>query len=280
MASAINSWSALTPDPAPLELASRSYQPRLKLGSGQHFNGQSDDFVTRPGYRLWIDEQDRLWEKPSPFMGFSDRGRYLGVGLRDGMRYQSLTGPPYLWNFTRPRLDTTEPIWKICAEFDFDDGTRLTQQTQSFQSWLLRNDMLGERAQNWQPDPTQTVYTAFLHAKHQTDNALKPVIEMKWDASRPDEVGFDSLIRPLTIASNAGDFGYKMVLSNSGVSCISVITGSKQMNLWMVVALNQRTQWSSCRYRKARAKTFISNGRPMKLCPCKSSSNSRKHMPV
>lgn len=175
--------------PAPLQLSAVSYEPRYDFGIRNYFDGQSDDYVTRNGYRLWIDQRDSTLTTASPFMGFPDDQKHQGVGLRDGLRYQSSRQPPYHWTFTRPKSDTNDPVLKIAAEFFANDGTILTSQTQSFQSWQLRNDAIGENALQWQADPARTEYTAFLHAKFASDNALQPVVEMKWEASRPDEVG-------------------------------------------------------------------------------------------
>ncbi len=175
--------------PAPLQLSARSYQPKVDVGKGDYFNGQSDDYVTRNGYRLWIDQPHRTWAPASPFMGFQDDPQYQGIGLRDGLRYQSSSRSPYHWTFTRPQLNTNDPVLRIAAEFFAEDGSSLSSQTQSFQSWQLRNDPRGEDALSWSADPAQSAYTAFLHARLKSDNALRPIVEMKWEASRPDEVG-------------------------------------------------------------------------------------------
>ncbi|MCB9926974.1 MAG: hypothetical protein H6822_32850 [Planctomycetaceae bacterium] len=175
--------------PAPLQLFSRSYTPRYDFGKGHHFNGQSDDYLTRMGYRLWIDHQDRTYPPTSPFVGFGHYPGYQGIGLRDGLRYRQSNRPPYEWTFTRPNLETNDPVLRVAAEFFFSDGTTLSSQTQSFQSWQLRNDASGESSLNWQVDPKQSVYSAFLQANHKSADVPQPVVEMKWDAGRPDEVG-------------------------------------------------------------------------------------------
>ncbi|MGV3484368.1 MAG: hypothetical protein ACO1RT_08120 [Planctomycetaceae bacterium] len=177
------------PSPAPHQLSARSYRAKIDLGSGNYFNGQSDDYVTRNGYRLWIDQPARSWTPASPFMGPPHDPLYQGVGLRDGLRFSSSSRPPYVWKFTRPKSDTIEPVLQIAAEFLADDGTLLSSQTQSFQSWQLRSDARGENALKWETVPSQSAYTAFLQAKLTADGAPQPVVEMKWDASRPDEVG-------------------------------------------------------------------------------------------
>lgn len=153
------------------------------------FSGGGRNYVTRNGYRLWIDQSDRTWTPASPFIGFPDDPQHQGVGLRDGLRYTSSSRPPYHWTFTRPKSDTTDPVLTIAAEFFADDGSILSSPTQSFQSWQLRNDARGENVLSWQANPARSSYTAFLQAKLETDDAQQPIVEMKWEASRPDEVG-------------------------------------------------------------------------------------------
>jgi hypothetical protein len=176
--------------PAPLQLSARSYRPRLEFGDGpgRYFNGQSDNFVTRRGYRLWIDDPDRTYQPASPFIGFDHDPSYPGIGLRDGLRYRPNGLLPYEWTFTRPSLDSDDPVLRISAEFFASDGTVLSSNTPSFQSWQVRNGAHGEDALSWQADPAQSAYSAFLHAKLESGNSPQPVVEMKWDSSRPDEV--------------------------------------------------------------------------------------------
>jgi hypothetical protein len=176
--------------PAPLQLSARSYKPKLEFGNGQghYFNGQSDNFVTRKGYRLWIDDSDRAYQAASPFIGIDHDPIYQGIGLRDGLRFRPNGRLPYDWTFTRPSLDTDDPVLRISAEFFASDGTVLSSNTQSFQSWQLRDDAQGENALNWQADPAQSAYSAFLHAKLESGDSPQPVVEMKWESSRPDEV--------------------------------------------------------------------------------------------
>ncbi len=177
--------------PSPLQLSTRSYKPRLDFGKGKgrFFNGQSDNYVTRKGYRLWIDQSDRVYPPASPFMGFSYDPKHLGIGLRDGLRYKPTSRPPYDWTFARPNLNTNDPVLRISAEFFASDGAILSSRTQFFQSWQLRNDARGQNPLSWQPDPAQSVYSAFLKAKLQSSEVPQPVVQLKWDAGRPDEVG-------------------------------------------------------------------------------------------
>lgn len=214
-----------TLSPAPLQLSAQSYKPKIDFGKGQYFNGQSDDYVTRKGYRLWIDQPDRTYQPASPFMGFAHAPKYQGIGLRDGLRYKSTSRPPYEWTFTRPSLSTNDPVLRVSAEFFASDGTILSSQTQSFQSWQLRNDARGENGLSWQADPAQSAYSAFLQAKLKSGDAPQPVVEMKWEAGRPDEVG-------LRIADTP---------ANDQVSRwrLRILDGTK--HLWRELQLGERT---------------------------------------
>lgn len=211
--------------PAPLHLFARSYTPKRNFGKRHYFNGQSDGYVTRKGYRLWIDQVDRTYQLASPFMGFANDAQYQGIGLRDGLRYKPNSRPPYEWTFTRPSLDTNDPVLRISAEFFAIDETILSSQTQSFQSWQLRNDARGENALSWQADSAQSVYSAFLQAKHKSGGAPQPVVEMRWEAGRPDEVG-------LRIADTP---------ANDGVSRwrLRILDGTK--HLWRELQIGERT---------------------------------------
>lgn len=191
-ASSINWPRDLRRSPAPLPLSGRRYKPRLDFGkgSGHYFNGDGDNYVTLKGYRLWIDQADRKYEPASPFIGFADDPDYLGIGLRDGLRYKSTGNRPYDWHFTRPSLDTDDPVLRIAAEFFARDGSILSSQTPSFQSWQLQSDPDRDAPLSWTLGHKSSTYTAFLKAKSRSNApSLSPVIEMKWDADRPDEVG-------------------------------------------------------------------------------------------
>jgi hypothetical protein len=175
--------------PPPLQLAARSYEPNRDFGILNDFNGQSDDYVTRLGYRLWIDKRDRIYQPPSPFIGFPEDPQLCGVGLRDGIRYCRSFRTPYQWTFTRPKLATNDPVLRIEAEFFASDGTVLSSQSQSFQSWQLRDAASGESTLHWQEEPPQTTHTVFLHATLESQGSLQPVVEFKWDADKLDAVG-------------------------------------------------------------------------------------------
>jgi hypothetical protein len=170
----------------PMQLAGQSYDPKITSETGDYFNGQSDRYVTRSGYRLWIDQHDSTYQPASPFMGFTEDPQYQGVGLRDGLRYTQSFGLRHQWTIARPKLATVEPMLRMEVEFFLSDGSVLSGQ--KFQSWQLRNAASGKDPLQWQQEPAQTTYTAFLHADSTSDDALQPVVELKWDTNRPDEV--------------------------------------------------------------------------------------------
>ncbi|MFT5525923.1 MAG: hypothetical protein ACI9HK_003893 [Pirellulaceae bacterium] len=173
----------------PIQLSGNRYTPRIDIGKNNYFNGLDDSLVTSPGYRLWIDQPDRAYEPASPFFGFDVYARYQGIGLRDGLRYKMSTTAPNEWTFTRPKSRGPDPVLRIIPEFIVDGQSVLSAQTPSFSSWQLRNDPVGKVPLRWTKDPPQTVYNAFLHATFKSDEDVKPVIELKWDADKPSEVG-------------------------------------------------------------------------------------------
>ncbi len=173
---------------SPLQLSAQSYASKPNLDREHYFNGQSDEYVTRPGYRLWIDKPDHTYEAASPFMGFPDEPQHQGIGLRDGLRYR-MASLPYRWIFTRPKLETREPVLAVEAEFITSDGTVLSSQTPTFQAWKIRNAPTGNAFLLWQEDASQTTQTAFLHAVSNSADGLQPVVELKWDVAQPDAVG-------------------------------------------------------------------------------------------
>ncbi|MEZ6092381.1 MAG: hypothetical protein R3C05_31130 [Pirellulaceae bacterium] len=175
--------------PTPLQLHAQSYKPKHRFDDGSYFNGRSDEYVTRKGYRLWIDESDRQYAAASPFMGFAYDPSYQGIGLRDGLRFKMSSRSPYQWTFTRPSLETNDPLLQMNAEFFGKDGKILSSQTPSFQSWQIRNDARGEKELKWEKDSDQSAYTAFLKAKIESNETPQPVVELRWERGRPDEVG-------------------------------------------------------------------------------------------
>lgn len=186
-ASSVN-WPQLPSLTTAHQLASRSYQARSDFGRGNYFNGQSDDYVTRKGYRLWIDQADQTVPPASPFIGFSYDQPYHGIGLRDGLRYRPGGQVPFEWTFTRPSLDTKVPILRVSPEFIYSDGTVLSGAAQKIQSWQLRAKPQGKESLDWQLNPHQTAYVAYLHANLNAVGATGPVVELKWEIDRPNQV--------------------------------------------------------------------------------------------
>lgn len=174
------------PSTVPLQLAAQSYQSDVKFGGRGYFNSQSDNQVTRLGYRLWIDLSDQHYPPASPFLGFPGDPQFLGIGLRDGFRFR-LSTSRYPWVFTRPSFATTEQALQVEAEFVTEEGNKFSSK--SFESWQFRNKATGTEALRWQEVPAQTVQTAFLHAKSKSSEDLQPVVELQWDANKPDEIG-------------------------------------------------------------------------------------------
>ncbi|TWT84674.1 hypothetical protein CA13_61540 [Planctomycetes bacterium CA13] len=178
-----------TNEQTPLQLAGQRYTLRPDIGKNNYFNGSDDSLVTSPGYRVWIDQPDRSYEPASPFLGFEHHTTYHGIGLRDGLRYKMSTTAPYELTLTRPKSRGRDPVLRIIPEFIVDGKSVLSSQTPSFSSWQLRNDAVGKDALRWTKESSQTVYNAFLHATFKSDEDVKPVIELKWDADKPSEVG-------------------------------------------------------------------------------------------
>ncbi|EMB15944.1 hypothetical protein [Rhodopirellula europaea] len=174
---------------SPLQLAARSYRAKPDFGKRNYFNGNSDNYVTRLGYRLWIDSADQTYQPPSPLMVPPFDPLHQGIGLRDGLRYTMSNRPPYHWTFTRPSLATNDPMLRIVAEFFDGEKSVLSDRTQSFASWQIRDAASGSATQRWENESTKQTLTAFLHASLGPKAEYQPVVELKWDASRPDEVG-------------------------------------------------------------------------------------------
>lgn len=189
-ATGINWPSSKLPKPEPLHLTGRSYTPRHEFGNGngRYFNGRGDGDVTRKGYRLWIDAAGRTYQQDSPFMGFEGTPTFEGIGLRDGVRYSQLGPAPYEWEFTRPSLETTNAVLRASATFFRSDGTTLLSESRSFQRWKLgNNSQVGEKLDG-QRDPPQSNYSAFLSPQLTSGELPRPVMELKWDEARPNEV--------------------------------------------------------------------------------------------
>ena len=129
---------------APLQLAGKSYVPKLNLGkSGNfNFNGSDDSFVTSPGFRLWIDQPGRTYRPASPFIGFGRNDLYRGIGLRDGFRFKANFATAYELVLIRPKSRADDPVLRIIPEFIADGKTVLSAQTPTFRAWQLRSEQL------------------------------------------------------------------------------------------------------------------------------------------
>nr|WRX36694.1 hypothetical protein [uncultured bacterium] len=172
-----------------LHLTGQSYTPRTNYGSGSYFNGQSDDWVSLPGYRLWMDQADQTYPPALPFIGFSTDPGHIGIGLRDGLRYRATRSKQYEWTINRPASQTNKPVLTIVHEFFIGDQLVLSDQTKEFARWQARDEARGQNALAWQSDPMKSAYSAFLHADVESADAIEPVVELRWDASRPDDIG-------------------------------------------------------------------------------------------
>ena len=172
--------------PPPRQLASQSYEARLDFGPQNFFNGHSDSYLTRPGYRLWIDQVGRIYPPASPFLGLSGDYLFQGIGLRDGIRYVS-SPMPSQWTFTRPKLATMEPVLRMEAEFVTTDGTVVSSA--QIKSWRLTSSATVIGSSHWEEEPEQSTCTAYLHALSKSPDVLQPVVELRWDVQRPDSVG-------------------------------------------------------------------------------------------
>ncbi len=178
-------WTRL---PAPLQLGGQSYLPRRDFGPNKYFNGQGDSFVTHLGYRLWIDQAAADYPASSPFLGLPEDPTYEGIGLNDGLRFKAISSN-YEWQFTRPSLESLDQLLRIESEFAASDGRKLSKLSQPLPYWEVRNEATGSDKIEWNADPNVTTQTAFLHAVSNAPSELQPVVELKWDINRPDEVG-------------------------------------------------------------------------------------------
>jgi hypothetical protein len=144
--------------------------------------------VTRKGFRLWIDIAGRTYAPESPFVGFSASQSYDGVGLRDGLRFLDSRQSQYLWTFTLPASGTDKPILHVEPVFYTQDGKILSATNLSFTSWELSEIADSSIPLGGTDAHEPNVRSVFLRAKSKLETPL-PVVELKWDANRPDEIG-------------------------------------------------------------------------------------------
>ncbi|MFN7842014.1 MAG: hypothetical protein ACK5N9_09865 [Pirellula sp.] len=178
----------LTLSPSPLQLAGQAYTDNHDFGHQYSFNQRVDHYVTQKGFRLWVDIVGRTYTPESPFVGFSANQSYYGVGLRDGFRFLDSRQSQYLWAFTLPASGTDKPILHVEPVFYTHDGNILSATNLSFTSWEL-SEIADSPIPLGGPDAHEpNVRSVFLRAKSKLETPL-PVVELKWDANRPDEIG-------------------------------------------------------------------------------------------
>ena len=178
----------LSVQPRPVQLVGRIYIPKITYGNQSLNNVQSDDWVTSPGYRLWIDEKDRTYPPPGPFLGSGSYVWQNGIGLRDGLRYLQKSNT-YHWPIIRPASLTREPVLNINPMFLNDDEVLLSDATKGFKRWVLYEDATLKTKLDWDSARGSITRNAYLHAELEDQEAIQPVVEMKWDAGRLNEVG-------------------------------------------------------------------------------------------
>lgn len=182
------SWpNRLTLSPAPLELTSQAYADNYDFGHQYSFNKGVDHLVTQKGFRLWVDIAGRTYTPESPFVGFTANQSYYGIGIRDGFRFLDSRQSQYLWTFTRPASGTDKPILHLEPVFHTHDGKVLSAKNLSFTSWEL-SEHADKSIPLGNPEVLEPkVRSVFLHAKSKQESLL-PVVELKWDTNRPDEI--------------------------------------------------------------------------------------------
>lgn len=174
--------------PAPLNLLSQTYNPQTDFEPQFYTSYQIENYVTRKGFRLWIDLAGRTYTTNSPFIGFIPDESYNGIGLRDGLRYleRSLS---HVWAFTLPASGTWESILQIEPVFYTSDGQFISAKDPSFIEWQLSDNAESLKPVDSLRGQDVSSLSVFLHATAKTDQISRPVIELKWDASRLDEIG-------------------------------------------------------------------------------------------
>ena len=174
--------------PTPLNLLSQTYNPQSDFEPQFYTSYQIENYVTQKGFRLWIDLAERTYTTNSPFIGFVADESYHGIGLRDGLRYleRSLS---HAWAFNLPASGTWESILQIEPVFYTSDGLFISAKDPSFIEWQLSDNADGLKPVDSLRGQDISSLSVFLHATAKTDQISRPVIELKWDASRLDEIG-------------------------------------------------------------------------------------------
>lgn len=168
-----------------VQLAGKRYEEKRDFGRNHYFHGRSDELVSRLGFRLWFDLPRADHPLASPFVGAVETTQLFGIGLRDGMRFRPNTYP---WEFTRPQLETLQPLARLEFEFVEMDQEGLANRSYSFSTWKVRSN-LGVSASNSNAialnDSTRSIS---LQAEAKTLGGPQPVLELKWDRSEFDYV--------------------------------------------------------------------------------------------
>lgn len=174
--------------PSPLQLTGQAYTANHNFSSQHSFNQAFDHFVTRKGFRLWIDIAGRTYTPDSPFVGFSANQSYYGVGLKDGFRFLANRQSQYLWTFTRPASGTDKPILHFEPVFYTHDGKVFSGKNLAFTTWEL-SENADKPIPLGSPEVLEpNVRSVFLRAKSKLETPL-PVVELKWDTNRPEKIG-------------------------------------------------------------------------------------------
>ncbi len=172
--------SKLMLSPAPLQLTSQLYTPNYDFGQNNYYNASGGYNVSRLGYRLWIDQSERGYPIDSLFVGFAEDSRFDGTGLRDGLRFQTIYGGSQL-GFTAPFLESTRTLVVLEPEFITKEGSRL----QIDDAWGIKFESSDSLAAKSSHDEAESTRIARVQANADTS----PVLEMKWDTSKPFQVG-------------------------------------------------------------------------------------------
>ena len=210
--------------PTPLNLLSQTYNPQTEFEPLHYTTYQIENYVTRKGFRLWIDLAERIYTTNSPFIGFIPDESYNGIGLRDGLRYLERS-VSHVWAFTLPASGTWESILQIEPVFYASDGQFISAKDPSFIEWQLSDNAESVKPVDSLRDRNISSLSVFLHATAKTGQISRPVIELKWDVSRLDEIG-------LRLADT---------LSNKSIERWGLRVKDGTEHLWREIQLAERT---------------------------------------
>ncbi|AMV35787.1 hypothetical protein VN12_27085 [Pirellula sp. SH-Sr6A] len=184
-ASSISWPNDATRNASSIQLAGKRYEAKRDFGRNHYFNGQSDELVSRLGFRLWFDPPQTEHDPASPFIGFTETNQLFGVGMRDGMRFRPKTYP---WEITRPQFETLQPILRLEAEFEQVDDDGDTKQRHSFSAWKMQRDLNGRNSSSSAMEMSRSIKSVFVQAEVKSPDSPQPVLEFKWDESDPNHL--------------------------------------------------------------------------------------------